>query len=513
MLRFESVHHRAAVYLDGKPLGRHVGVYLPFEHRVRLEEGRSHTLVVRADYRGPTDQKRSGWHRTWFNFGGINREVTIRPAAPSEITAPTVQTRLGSTGAVVDVTAHVRNETAQAREIRVRGTLSREGRRHDLRFPSLVVAPNETKVFHAQVNITEPAYWEPGSPNLYDLELEVPDETAYHVKTGLRELSRQGSRVYLNGRRLSLHGASIHEDVRNRGDALTPEDMDRIVASLSRSAPTRRACSTRSTLPCSSASTRRGSSSGRGSARSTRPAPGPTRRPAAGQRAARARKSYFQTQPHPSVIAWNLANEVAGNGHPDGQASYIDFMARELRRRDPGRLIAVDVWGAHPPKRGSLGKLYRNVDSIAITNYVGWYEIPLAPRREISRRIRKRTRQFLDTFPGKVVVISEFGAEANRLNNADKPGGMNYQAWLLSEHIEAYRELSSRLSGMLVWNLRDFAVSPAFFGGSINNVVPGIRIVRGINQKGLFDYDGDPKPSVAAVRRAFAGLGNGLTDG
>jgi len=28
--------------------------------------------------------------------------------------------------------------------------------------------------------------------------------------------------------------------------------------------------------------------------------------------------------------------------------------------------------------------------------------------------------------------------------------------------------------------------------------------VRGINQKGLFTYDGRPKPAVAAVRTAFA---------
>jgi hypothetical protein len=35
--------------------------------------------------------------------------------------------------------------------------------------------------------------------------------------------------------------------------------------------------------------------------------------------------------------------------------------------------------------------------------------------------------------------------------------------------------------------------------------VPTIDLVRGINQKGLFTYDGQPKPAVAAVRRAFEG--------
>ena len=355
VLRFESVHHKATVWLDGRRIGHHTGVYLPFELRVALQEGRSHTLVVRADYRGPTDQKRSGWHRTWFNFGGLNREVTIRPATPSEITRPP-STRLGSTGAVVDITAHIRNVTDQARELRVRGTLSREGKRHELRFPALLVDPGQTRVVHAQVNIADAAFWEPGSPNLYDLDLEVPGESGYHVKTGLREISWIGSRVFLNGRRLRLHGASIHEDVRNRGDALTVEDMDRIVASLQQIG----ANATRMQHQLNPALLERLDAAGIVVWQGIGPvdAPGAWTNRTKGQQAsarARARKSFFQTQPHPSVIAWNLANEVAGNGHPTGQAAFIDFMARELKRRDPGKLIAVDVWARTRPSAAGSG--------------------------------------------------------------------------------------------------------------------------------------------------------------
>jgi hypothetical protein len=38
---------------------------------------------------------------------------------------------------------------------------------------------------------------------------------------------------------------------------------------------------------------------------------------------------------------------------------------------------------------------------------------------------------------------------------------------------------------------------------TLRRQVPNINLVRGINQKGLFTYDGRPKPAVAAVRRAF----------
>ena len=41
---------------------------------------------------------------------------------------------------------------------------------------------------------------------------------------------------------------------------------------------------------------------------------------------------------HPSVIAWNLANEIAGNGHDATEVAYVRDMAREIhqRRSRPG---------------------------------------------------------------------------------------------------------------------------------------------------------------------------------
>ena len=58
--------------------------------------------------------------------------------------------------------------------------------------------------------------------------------------------------------------------------------------------------------------------------------------------------------------------------------------------------------------------------------------------------------------------------------------------------------------GALVWNLRDFAVAPTFYGGSIKTQVPDIKLVRGLNQKGLFDVRNDDKPSVKVVSGRFA---------
>ena len=92
-IRFESVNHKAVVWLDGRLVARHTGAYLPFEVRAHLSAGR-HRLVVRADWRDPLRMRDEGWHRTWFNFGGLAREVTIRPLGASELDSPGVVTRV-----------------------------------------------------------------------------------------------------------------------------------------------------------------------------------------------------------------------------------------------------------------------------------------------------------------------------------------------------------------------------------------------------------------------------------
>ena len=81
----------------------------------------------------------------------------------------------------------------------------------------------------------------------------------------------------------------------------------------------------------------------------------------------------------------------------------------------------------------------------------------------------------------------------------------SFQTRLLSQHIDIYKSDPS-LSGMLIWALRDFAVTPSFAGGSITRTVPGIHLVKGLNQKGLFTYDLQGKAAVATVARAYAGM-------
>jgi len=500
VIRFESVNHLARVFIDGKKVGQHKGEYLPFEVRKFLKAGVRHPLVVRADWRGPTAMKRDGWHRLWFNFGGINRGVSIRRVGDSEIADPELNTTLAGGAATVDMTLRLRNNAA-ARAIGARGTLVRGGRRADFVFSPEPVAQGATETLQARVRIEDPELWSPSSPNLWELELAVPGESTYRARVGLREVRAEGNALKLNGRTIRLRGASIHEDVFGRGDGLRPVDQDRLVSQLKAID----ANATRAQHPLDPGLLERLDAAGIMIWQGIGPTDAPgawTSRGAHRVRAAkrRARTSVRQGRMHPSIITWNLANEVAGGGHPKGQIPYIDSMAAELHRVDPSRPVALDIWGAHPPRETS--RIYRNIDMIGWTNYIGWYEATHSSSGELRRLIKTRLGALRNVFPDKVIAVTEFGAEANGRNSTTVPGGYAFQSHLLNLHLATYASIPN-LSGALIWNLRDFAVNPTFYGGSIRKQAPSIKLVRGLNQKGLFDVRNKAKPSVSIVNKSF----------
>ncbi|MFL5844191.1 MAG: glycoside hydrolase family 2 protein [Solirubrobacteraceae bacterium] len=498
---FQSVNHRATVWIDGERIGlSHEGEFQPFAKHFTASGPGRHTVVVRADYTDIERQNATGWHRTWFNFGGINREVTVRPVGRSDISEPGVFTTLGASSgdAVVRVRARLHNRAAR-RSIELTGTLAGQA----LDFPRVTVPAGESRLVEARVRIHDPKLWAPDTPTLHDLVLTVPGEAQWSGRVGLRQITWRGRDIFINGHRLHLHGASLHEDAYGRGNALTAADMDGLVGELEEVG----ANVTRAHHPLSPALLERLDAAGILVYQEVGPNDPPggfslktpeLRRE--GRR--RIRVTIGQLQIHPSIFAWTLANEAAGRGHNDGQRPFVDHVAQELHRIDPGRMVGVDLWGTYVPDSDRGLQMYRHLDVIGLTNYDGWYNDNAARGARLRRIIQDSVDEFATAFPDKVLMLSEFGAEANPYNPTDSAGGYDFQTRLLQEHLRVY-EADRRIAGMMIWVLRDFAVTPAFAGGSIRREVPSIRLVRGIAQKGLFDYRGRPKPAAAVIGRIF----------
>jgi hypothetical protein len=516
---FASANFKATAYLDGTAIVAHRGSYLPFEGRATLAAG-AHTLVVRIDWRNPGAQSKQGFHRTWFNWGGLNGQVTMRPIGASELSEASVQTTLAAdtsnvraeAPATVAVGVHVRNN-GPTRAIAPQGTLigGPAGTQSiPIQFPAQTVAQGQSVAMQTNVKIAGPALWSPAHPSLYTLSLSVPEpgatvpESSFSARVGLRQLTWHDGLLLLNGHRLRLHGASIQEDAKGHGDALTPGDQATLVSELQAIG----ANTVRSQHPLDAALLERLDAAGILVWQGIGPVEGASNWYSTTPKLLReaeqqARTAALAAQLHPSIIAWNLVDEVAKNGHDAAEVSYVQTLTRWLHESDPTRMVAVDVWGDHPPVRA--GALYRGVDAVAETDYTGWYDAPQdsPSRQEASMRARLRAQE--RTFAGKVLIVSEFGAESNTLNAPGAPGSYGFQSDLLARHIRVYAT-EDKLTGMLVWDLRDYPLVPQFYGGSIVFKLPSLKLIEGINQKGLFTYGESAKPAAGVVARLFKAL-------
>ncbi len=507
VLSFASANFQATAFLDGKPIASHRGSYLPFEGRADLAAG-AHTLVVRVDWRNPGAQSRQGFHRTWFNYGGLNGQVTVRPIGESELLEPTIQTTLqpnaqNAAQASVLLSVKARNN-GPSRTIDPQGTLTSGAQSIPVAFPPQTVAHGETASFSTSVTVANPALWSPSHPNLYDLALSVGQESSYAARVGLRELTWRGGRVYLNGRRLLMHGASLQQDARAHGDALSAGDESALVGELKAIG----ANAVRSQHPLAATMLERLDAAGILVWQGVGPVEGASNwysstPPLLREAEQQARTAALAAQLHPSIVAWNLVDEVAKNGRNAAEVAYVQTLTKWLHAHDPTRMVAVDVWGDHPPAHA--GTLYRGVDAIAETDYTGWYDFPQYSAAQQKAMMRSRLAAMKRTFSGRVLVISEFGAESNTLNPAGSPGSYGFQSGLLARHIAVYAA-DLKLSGMFVWDLRDYPLTPTFEGGSIHFKLPALKLIEGINQKGLFTYGGAPKPAAGVVARMFKGL-------
>ena len=504
---FASANFLANAYVDGRAIASHRGSYLPFEGRATLAPG-THTLVVRVDWRNPGAQSLQGFHRTWFNWGGLNGPVSVRPVGQSELLGPTIQTTLQpdtpqSPQASVRLGVQVRNNGPE-RAIAPQATLTNASQTIPIQFPAQTVAQGQTAEFSQSVTVADPALWSPSHPNLYALSLSIGQESGYSARVGLRQLTWHEGRMFLNGRQLKLHGASIQEDAEGHGDALTPGDQDTLVAELQKIG----ANAVRSQHPLEPAMLERLDAAGILVWQGVGPVEGASEwhsstPPLLREAEQQARTATLAAQLHPSIIAWNLVDEVAHNGHDAAEVSYVQSLTTWLHRHDPTRMVAVDVWGDHPPVRA--GALYRNVDAIAETDYTGWYDSPQFSDAQQRAAMRARLHAQETTFAGKVLIVSEFGAESNTLNPSGAPGSYSFQSSLLARHIAVYAS-DPELSGMLVWDLRDYPLVPTFEGGSIHFRLPSVKLIEGINQKGLFTYGNSAKPAVSVVARLFERL-------
>jgi beta-glucuronidase len=502
VVRFESVNYRSRVYLNGRRVGTNRGAYLPFEVRLPaslLRPRGVNRLAIRIDSRRfPTDFPPSGLSTTgtptggWWNYGGLLREVYLRRIDGVDLNTVVVRPDLPCATCAATVTWRVtlRNFGARARRVSVAARFG--GRRVELGRAAM--GARRFATLTRRIRVPRPRLWSPQTPSLYDAPITVRSGgrilQRYALRTGIRSIEVSGGRLVLNGRPLSFRGVALHEDDRRRGFAIDNAIRERQLGWVRELGATM----IRAHYPLHPYTQERADQLGL-MQWSEVPVYSVKARylkqPLVRRLAARELETNIETNGnHPSIIVWSIGNELSSRPGPV-QGDYIQRAVRSAKRLDPSRPVGYAVAGY--PSVGCQPR-YAPLDVIGINEYFGWYPGPggqIADRTLLSGYLDAVRR----CYPTKAIVISEFGAEANREGPVEEKGTFAFQQDFANYHLGVYAQ-KPWLSGAIYWALQEFRVRPNWDGNNPRPQPP-------IHQKGLVSYDGVRKPAFADVQRLY----------
>jgi beta-glucuronidase len=500
-LRFESVNYRTRVWINGRPIGENVGAYIPFEVAASgLKRRGTNRLVVRVDSRRldrdfpparlADDSVPTGG---WWNYSGIQREVYLRKIEDVDFQRVSVRPDLpcGTCAASVRVQINLRNVTRRGQRVTVTGKFGDQR----LSLGTKVLGPRGVTSFTDSIRVDRPRLWSPQTPNLYDVSFTVREDgrkiAGYELHSGIRSVKVSNGRLLLNGRALNLRGVGVHEEGKGQGFAIDNARRDQMVkeakelgATVLRShyplhPYTHELADRRGLLVWSEIPVYR--------VRDEIFREPSVRRLAVNELS----RNILANENHPSIMVWSIGNELATRPGPV-QTAYISSASKLAKQMDPSRPVAYAV--AAYPSSLCQAEPYEPIDVLGLNDYFGWYPGP-------NGQIFDRTKLsgYLDAaracYPTQALMVTEFGAEANRDGPTEEKGTWGFQQEWVNYHLNVFAS-KPWLSGALYWTLGEFWVRPGWEGGNPRPTPP-------IHQKGLITYDGVRKPAFADVQRWY----------
>lgn len=200
-IHFGAVCNDAAVYLNGKLLGKHIGGYTPFQFEVsdKLVKG-VNQITVRVDNRR-SHTSLPGMIYDWWNYGGITRDVDIVTTPKNYIEDYWVRLEKGSQKRVLaDIQLSGSDVANKEVIVSFKGSKITKKAKTD--------ATGAAKIaFDAKLNL-----WSPESPTLYDVVVSTSDDKV-EDRIGFRCFETRGTKLYLNGNEVFLKGVNLHEEI------------------------------------------------------------------------------------------------------------------------------------------------------------------------------------------------------------------------------------------------------------------------------------------------------------
>jgi beta-glucuronidase len=505
VLRFDSATHRATVWLDERELVSHEGGYTPFEVDVSdwVKPGQAHRLTVCVNNElhwhtippgrvvNTADGRKSQQvFHDFFNYAGLHRSVWLYATPHAHIADISVQTSYSAPAGTVDYRLELQGEGS----VRV-----------VLRDANGEVVANAEGP-QGQLKVDQAHAWGPGQGYLYSLEVEFGSDR-YSLPVGIRSVEVREGQFLINGQPFYFTGFGMHEDTAIRGKAHDPATMVHDFALLgwigANSFRTSHYPYAEEVLEYAdrhgivvideTAAVGMNMEIARKLAGS-KDLPDELYSEQAISKATQAthlqaiRELIARDKNHPCVVMWSIGNEP--DLRPAGSREYFAPLVEATKALDPTRPVTLVNVMMVGPEEDTVADL---LDVLCLNRYWGWYAEG-GDLQSAELALEQDLRSWVDKYPGKPIVITEYGADTMPGLHSILPSmwSEEYQRDLLTMHGRVFDRLPA-VVGEQVWNFADFATSQ------------GIMRVGG-NRKGVFTRDRQPKAAAHVLRQRWTGF-------
>ncbi len=205
-LRFDGANCLARVYVNSSFAGEHYGGFTAWDCDITdlvIPGGTARLIVTTEDRKKETNS---------FHYGGIIRDVTLFTLPEVHLSRLQVETRSAEDSWILKIIGAFEGGGGS-----LRFTLS--GADGSTDFGEFTADEGD---FETEYTVPNPLLWDSEHPNLYTLTAEYAGEAAA-VRFGFKEIERRGSKVYVNGQEIKLHGVNHHDTHPVLGRAVTRE--------------------------------------------------------------------------------------------------------------------------------------------------------------------------------------------------------------------------------------------------------------------------------------------------
>ncbi|NME71062.1 glycoside hydrolase family 2 protein [Flammeovirga aprica] len=481
-IRFEGVGQEAVVHVNGKKVGQHIGGYSAFCYEITdvVEVGKENSIVVKAS-NAPNFQRIPVDDALFNHYGGIYRPVHIFSTPPQNI-KPTF---FASSGVFVEVKdlkkdvasleirTHLSSKTNADHSILDLKVLDKEKKVITEKNRTINLLSGDSIVI-SNTEIPYPIRWDGRkNPYLYTVEVSLNSgqKTDKVAQTfGIKSFKVDAEKgAILNEKPYRIYGVAMHQEWKDRGPALLPEnhkkDMEMVneigatglrLSHYQHSDITYQLADEMGLMVWAEIPFVHNYS-------------GRERQNAIQQ----LKELIYQNYNHPSIYAWGLWNEVRAWKSKDEPCVILTEELNQITHQIDKTRLTVSA-----SDRGMESNMGNISDLQAWNKYYGWYYGEYADMAKWLDDARKE-------YPSIALGISEYGVGGNiyqqDISRLEKPIGNYFPEQIQTQYHETtWKIIKDRpfVWSSFVWNMFDFSVAGWNRGG-----------IKNLNHKGLVTFD------------------------